>query len=111
MAGSILLAYLFETDAQLLQFLDDLQLRYLFTVLVGAFSALAALCADLADPFRGSFTIAPSAQQLECIRDLIAQESCRDLPERAFYPVGTPREPAAAPWRGVVSPVVSERRP
>ena len=76
LASSILLAFIFETDAQLLQFLDDLQLRYLFTVLVGAFSGIAALCADLADPFRGSFCITPSTQQLECVRDIILQESC-----------------------------------
>ena len=37
LASSIVLAYLFETDLQVLQFLDDLQLRYLFTVLTSAF--------------------------------------------------------------------------
>ena len=56
---------------QVLQFLDDLQLRYLFTVLTSAFLALASLCVDLADPFRGSFTITPSTSQLECIRSYI----------------------------------------
>lgn len=76
LAGSILLAYLFETDAQLLQFLDNLQLRYLFTLLVGAYAALAALCADLADPFRGSFTVTKSTEQLTSIRDLIYEETC-----------------------------------
>ena len=47
----------------MLQFLDDRQLRYLFTVLTSAFCARLAL-ADLADPFRGSFTIAPSTTSL-----------------------------------------------
>lgn len=73
LAGSLVLAFLFETDLQLLQFLDDLQLRYLFTVLTSAFLALASLCVDLADPFRGSFTIAPSTSQLECIREYASQ--------------------------------------
>ena len=51
---------------QVLQFLDELQLRYLFTLLVGSFAALASLCADLNDPFRGSFCITSSTRQLEC---------------------------------------------
>lgn len=78
LAGSIVLAFLFETDLQVLQFLDDLQLRYLFTVLTSAFLALASLCVDLADPFRGSFTIAPSTSQLECIREYIREECALD---------------------------------
>ena len=32
LGGSILLSFLFETDSAVLQFLDDLQLRYLWTV-------------------------------------------------------------------------------
>lgn len=57
---------------QVLQFLDELQLRYLFTLLVGSFAALASLCADLNDPFRGSFCITSSTRQLECIREHIS---------------------------------------
>merc|ERR1712228_892705 len=79
LGGSILLAYLFETDVQLLRFLDDLQLRYLFTVLVSAFSALASLCADLADPFRGSFCITPSTKQLECVYGVISEDCYSDF--------------------------------
>ena len=37
-----------------------MQLRILFTVLVGALSSTATLCADLADPFRGQFRVTPS---------------------------------------------------
>ena len=62
----------------MLQFLDDLQLRYLFTVLASAFLALASLCVDLADPFRGSFTITPSTSQLECIRQYIRGDCASD---------------------------------
>ena len=82
LASSIVLAYLFETDLQVLQFLDDLQLRYLFTVLTSAFLALASLCADLADPFRGSFTIAPSTSQLEVIREYIRGDCDSDEANR-----------------------------
>ena len=71
LASTLVIAYLFETDLQVLQFLDDLQLRYLFTVLTSAFLALASLCNDLADPFRGGFTIAPTTSQLETIRQYI----------------------------------------
>jgi len=78
LAGSIVLAFLFETDLQVLQFLDNLQLRYLFTELTSAFLALASLCVDLADPFRGSFTISPSTSQLECIREYIRDECASD---------------------------------
>merc|ERR1711924_34322 len=64
LAASILLAFLFETDDLQLrfEFIDELQLRYLFTVLVGVFAALASLCADLAYPFRGSFRITTSTE-------------------------------------------------
>ena len=39
------------------------QLRVLFAVLIGALSAIAALCVDLSDPFRGSFRITASTEQ------------------------------------------------
>ena len=78
LAGSIVLAYLFESDAAALQVLDAAQLRYLFTVLATTFSALASLCADLADPFRGSFQITPSTLQIESIRRFISDACVED---------------------------------
>jgi hypothetical protein len=54
------------------------ELRLLFSVLVGALSATACICADLNDPFRGAFQITPSSEQLITIREMIGQEICVD---------------------------------
>ena len=64
LGASIVLLFLIETDEQALQFLDLLQLRAIFTVLIGALTAIASICIDLNDPFRGSFRITQSAAQL-----------------------------------------------
>ena len=40
--------------------------------------ALASLCVDLADPFRGSFTIVPSTSQIECLREYIGDDCVSD---------------------------------
>ena len=77
LATSIVGAFLFESDQAALQFLDALQLRLCFAVLTGALTATAALCVDLSDPFRGSFRITASAEQLVGIRDIIEAE-CAD---------------------------------
>jgi hypothetical protein len=61
---SILLCFLEESDGAAVQFLDSLQLRLLFTILIGGCSAIISLCADLRDPFRGYFSIVQSVEQL-----------------------------------------------
>ena len=53
--------------------------RLLFTMLTGAIVATASLCYDLADPFRGSFTIGRSAEQLYSLRSSMDQQYCREL--------------------------------
>lgn len=68
LAGSIALCFLIEVDQSEGRFLqerpgDSIRLRIVFTLMGGAFSGLAALCADLNDPFRGSFNINSSTQQ------------------------------------------------
>ena len=52
-----------------LLFLAPLQLRLLFSVLVGALTSTACICIDLNDPFRGAFQITPSSEQLVVVRD------------------------------------------
>lgn len=54
LAVSICVAFLMETDQELLIFLNSIQLRLLWTMLIGTFSALGVVCYDLCDPFGGS---------------------------------------------------------
>ena len=74
LGASIVVCFLLETDEKALQFLDFLQLRILFTILIGSLSGIAAICVDLNDPFSGSFRITPSAHQLHVIRALAQAE-------------------------------------
>ena len=68
LALSILTAFLLETDQVLLVFLNAVQLKILWTMLVGTFTALAIVCYDLGNPFRGSYQISKSVNQLYTIR-------------------------------------------
>ncbi len=61
------------SDQQTLLFLAPVQLRLLFSVLIGALTATACICADLNDPFRGAFQITPSSEQLFLIRDVVGR--------------------------------------
>lgn len=72
LGGSILLCFMVETDQETLLFLDAMQLRALFSVLIGVLSSTAFLLYDLTDPFRGSYRITPTTAQLFTIRDSMA---------------------------------------
>ena len=74
LGGSILLAFLVESDDQALLFLDQLQLRLMFTILVGALTGIGVILYDLNDPFQGTFQITPAASQLYVIRDILDEE-------------------------------------
>jgi hypothetical protein len=65
---SICFTFLLNSNQQVLQYLNSVQLRALFAILVGVFSGTATLCINLADPFRGSFSIAEAAAQLGDLR-------------------------------------------
>lgn len=54
LAGSICTVFLMETNQELLIFLSAIQLRILWSMLIGTFSALAVVNYDMRDPFRGS---------------------------------------------------------
>lgn len=54
LAGSICTVFLMETNQELLIFLSAIQLRILWAMLIGTFSALAVVNYDMRDPFRGS---------------------------------------------------------
>lgn len=68
LACSIAVCFVVEVDQSEGRFLserpeDSFRLRLVFTILVGTFSGLTSLCADLSDPFRGSFTISGTTKQ------------------------------------------------
>lgn len=65
---SICFSFLLNSNQQILQYLNSIQLRLLFGNIVGVFSGIAIICYVLADPFRGSFSIAEAATQLGDLR-------------------------------------------
>ena len=83
LGGSLLGIFALLADDQVLQFLDNLQLRLLFTFLVGSLTGIAAVCIDLNDPFRGSFTVAPALDQLFGLRDDLDRVVAQDQEARA----------------------------
>lgn len=54
LGGSICVVFLMETNQELLIFLSAIQLRILWSMLIGTYSALAVVNYDMRDPFRGS---------------------------------------------------------
>lgn len=54
LAGSICAVFLMETNQDLLLFLSAIQLKVLWSMLIGTFSALVCIEVDMIDPFRGS---------------------------------------------------------
>lgn len=86
---SIVVAFLLESDQEVLRFLDAIQLRLLFSILVGVFSGLAAVVIDLADITRGTFRITTVVAQFFALRDLLTYDLCcldgSDLPSRWPY--------------------------
>lgn len=71
LAGSICVAFLLETNQELLIFLNAIQLRILWTMLIGSFTALGVVCYDLSGPFRGSYRVSNAVDQLQTIRDML----------------------------------------
>ncbi|KAL3931861.1 MAG: hypothetical protein SGBAC_011116 [Bacillariaceae sp.] len=68
LALSICFAFLMETDQDILVFLNAIQLRLLWTMLVATFSALGLVCYDLGHPFRGFYQISDSVKELYDVR-------------------------------------------
>jgi hypothetical protein len=66
LAVSICVAFLMETNQELLIFLNSIQLRILWTMLVGTFSALGVVCYDLCDPFGGSNKVRNRLPRMSC---------------------------------------------
>jgi hypothetical protein len=68
LALSICLAFLMETDQDILVFLNAIQLRLLWTMLVATYCALGLVCYDLGHPFRGIYQISAGVKELYDVR-------------------------------------------
>ena len=61
---SIVVLFLIDSNQDVLQYLNNLQLRFAFSIIISVFSSAGLLCYDLADPYRGATSVKASAQQL-----------------------------------------------
>jgi hypothetical protein len=68
LALNICLAFLMETDQDIMVFLFAIQLRLLWTMLVATFCALGLVCYDLGHPFRGIYQISAGVKELYDVR-------------------------------------------
>ena len=75
---SIHIAFLVESDDQALLFLDRLQLRLMFALLVGALSGIGIILYELNDPFRGPYRITPSTSHLVSVRTALDESLCAE---------------------------------
>lgn len=74
LASSICVTFLMETNQEVLYFLNETSIKVLWTMLIGTFTSLAVVCYDLSDPFRGSYQILSSIDQLYTIREVLESE-------------------------------------
>jgi hypothetical protein len=78
LAFSMCIAFLMETDQYILVFLDNIQLRLLWTSLVGTFCALGVVLYDLGQPFRGSYQVTNAVNQMYAIRSMLKQRKVKE---------------------------------
>ena len=109
---SVVLCFLEESDGAALQFLGGVQLRGLFTILVGGASAISSLFVDLNDPFRGNFCIKQTTDQLKdllsTIDEAILTGANRQWIETASSLASSQASEAAAINSGKVTTPVGE---
>ena len=99
LSSSIILLFLIDSNQDVLQYLNSLQLRLLFAILLGAFSATAGLCIDLADPFRGVTTINNAAAQLVAFEEALERDiDAVDEDLRSIEATGAQDEHGRASW-------------
>lgn len=85
----ILISFLLASNQPVLEYLNSIQLRFLFSVIVGVSSGTAILCWDLDNPFSGSFSIAASAEQLADMRVCLREDIREALVESNEIPPPT----------------------
>ena len=81
LAVNIIIAFLLTSNQTVLQYLNSIQLRFLFGTIVGVCSGTATLCYDLGNPFSGTFSIAGASTQLEDIRVCLREDIREALAE------------------------------
>ena len=68
---AIVFSFLMQTNNDTLRFLDEIQLKILWTMLFGVLSLIAIVIYDLQGPFRGSYRVSNAIEQVQLIkRDL-----------------------------------------
>lgn len=69
--------FLLASNQPMNQYLNSVSLRALFALLVGVCSGTATICLNLADPFRGTFSILEASAQLRdlrlCLKEDVAE--------------------------------------
>mmetsp|Transcript_19794 Transcript_19794/g.35814 ORF Transcript_19794/g.35814 Transcript_19794/m.35814 type:complete len:494 (-) Transcript_19794:76-1557(-) len=78
---NLCIAFLLTSNQQVLQYLNSLQLRFLFGTIVGICSSTATLCWDLSDPFSGTFSIEGAGTQLADLRVCLREDVREALAE------------------------------
>lgn len=81
LAVNIIIAFLLTSNQTVLQYLNSIQLRFLFGTIVGVCSGTATLCYDLGNPFSGTFSIAGASTQLADIRVCLREDIREALAE------------------------------
>jgi len=71
LTAAILFVFLIETDRPVILFLDNFQLRLIWSLLVGTLTAIVCIGIDLNNPFVGTYTV-PADQLLDESEDLIS---------------------------------------
>eukprot|EP00929_Paragymnodinium_shiwhaense_P024768 TRINITY_DN15141_c0_g2_i1.p1 TRINITY_DN15141_c0_g2~~TRINITY_DN15141_c0_g2_i1.p1 ORF type:complete len:471 (-),score=41.56 TRINITY_DN15141_c0_g2_i1:391-1803(-) len=110
-ASAIAICFLIEVDQSEGRFMserpeDSTRLRIVFTFLIFSFSALTGLCADLNDPFRGSFNINGATNQfyacLACLDQQLQSALVRLNPSLTTAEVARALKAADADDNGVI---------
>lgn len=83
---SVCAAFLLAAIQPMDAFLDSVSLRALFALLVGVCSGTATICLDLADPFRGTFSILEASAQLADLRLCLEEDIAEATAEAGEIP-------------------------
>ena len=86
MSLSVPATFLLASSQPINQYINSISLRFLFAVLVGVCSGTATICINLADPFRGTFSILDASAQLEELRLLLERDLAEATAEAGEIP-------------------------
>ena len=78
---SICILFLLTSNQQVLQYLNSIQLKFLFATIVGVLSNTGVVCWDLSDPFTGTFSIEGAGTQLADMRVCLREDIREALTE------------------------------